>query len=180
MRFTFLNLVAATSVAAIAGAPAIAQSGADGQVETPEIVSELFECREIADPQARLACFDREVARVYEAQNARELVIADREQVRETKRGLFGLKLPKLGILGGDDDADDVNELTATLVSVRKLENGRHVFTLEDGVRWLQTESVSGYQRYKVGDSIVIKKAALGSFKAKVNGKRAMRVRRLN
>ena len=181
-----LSKLIRTTIAAfafISAATVFAQSSGDTEdaVETPAIVEELFECREIVDPAERLACFDREVARVYEAQNSRELVIADREQVRETRRGLFGLKLPKLGIFGGgDDDEDAVNEISATLASARKLDSGRYVFELEDGVRWLETESVSGFRRLKAGDTIVIKKAALGSFKAKVNGKRAVRVRRLN
>ncbi len=179
MRLIIFGLIAA--LVAGVGTPALAQSNPEDGVETPEIVSELFECRDIADPQERLACFDREVARVYEAQNSRELVIADREQVQKTKRGLFGLKLPKIGLFsGGDDEKDEVNEISATLASARKMQNGRYIFELDDGVRWIQTESVSGYQRYETGDTIVIKKAALGSFKAKVNGKRAVRVRRLN
>jgi len=159
--------------------PLLAQSNPVDDVETPEIVSKLFECRDIAEPDERLACFDREVGRVAEAQASRELVIADREQVKETKRGLFGLKLPKLGIFGGSDE-DEVSEITATLAGATKLRNGRHIFELEDGARWIETEDVRGFRKFKAGDTIVIKKGSFGSFDAKVNGKRASKVRRLN
>ncbi len=163
----------ATSVAA--------QSDPADAIETPEVIEKLFECRTIDNSEERLACFDREVAGVYAAQESRDLVIADREQVAEAKRGLFGLKLPNLKLFGGGDDDDDkVNQLTATLTSARRLDNGRSIFELEDGARWIQTEDSPGRKRFKAGDTIVIKRAALGSFKARVADKNAGRVRRLN
>ncbi len=178
MRTHFIFL--AFGAAMLVGTSAQAQEDPEDGVDTPAVIDQMFQCREVEDPEARLACFDREVGRVYEAQASRELVIADREQVEKTKRGLFGLRLPKIGLFSGDDDKERVNEITATLASAQKRSNGMYIFELEDGARWLQTESISGFQRYKAGDTIVIKQAALGSFKAKVNGKRAMRVRRLN
>lgn len=159
---------------------ASAQDAAEAKIETPAVVDKLFQCREITDAEARLACFDREVNAVYEARESRELVIADREEVKEARRGLFGLKLPKIKLFGGGGDDEDVNEITATLARATKLDNGRHIFELEDGARWIETESVSGFRKFKAGDTIVISTAAMGSFKAKVNGKRAARVRRLN
>ncbi|WP_298464469.1 hypothetical protein [uncultured Erythrobacter sp.] len=180
MRTIKLAVCLAVCVSLVTG-PAAAQSDPADAIGTPEVVGKLFKCREIADPDERLACFDREVAVVYAAQESRELVIADREQVAEAKRGLFGLKLPNIKLFGGGDDDDDkVNELTATLTSARRLDNGRFIFELEDGARWIQTEDSPGRKRFKAGDTIVIKRAALGSFKARVNDKSAGRVRRLN
>jgi len=127
-----------------------------------------------------VACFDREVADVYEAQESRELVIAEREQVTEVRRGLFGLKLPNIRLFGGGDEDEDVNQITATLADARKLSNGRFVFELENGARWIQTENGTGFKRFKAGDTIVIKRAALGSFKARINDKAAGRVKRIN
>ncbi len=173
----------ATFLAVIAGLiapPVAAQSDPTDAIETPEVIEKLFECRAIQDPQERLACFDREVAAVSTAQESRELVIADRQQVTEARRGLFGLKLPKIRLFGGGDEDDEVNEITATLADARKLSNGRYVFELEDGARWIQTENGIGFKRFKAGDTIVIKQAALGSFKARVADKNAGRVRRLN
>src|SRR3546814_8363946 len=83
--------------------------GDDGEgpaTETPEVIAKLFDCRGIADPDERLICYDREVNSVYTAQASKDLVIADREPVKETKKGLFGFSLPKLWIFGGDDDKD--------------------------------------------------------------------------
>ncbi|MDJ0643063.1 MAG: hypothetical protein QNJ15_09610 [Erythrobacter sp.] len=170
-----------SALAGLVVQPLAAQSDPAEEIDTPEVVGKLFECRAITDPEARLACFDREVADVYEAQQSRDLVIADREKVAEAKRGLFGLRLPKIRLFGGGDEEDEeVNQITATLTQARRLSNGRFVFELEDGARWMQTEDSIGRKRFKAGDTIVIKRAALGSFKARVNDKNAGRVRRLN
>ncbi|MFL0357386.1 hypothetical protein ACI5KX_13010 [Erythrobacter sp. GH1-10] len=157
-----------------------AQDNPSGLSETPEVVDRLFACREISDPDARLACFDREADAVYAARESRELVIAEREDIDEARRGLFGLKLPNIRLFGGGDDDEGLNEISATLAGATKLRNGRHIFELEDGARWIETEDVSGYRRFQAGDTIVIEQASLGSYKAKVDGKRAVRVRRIN
>ena len=166
--------------AGLAAQPLTAQDDPADAIDTPEVIDKLFECRAIGDPEARLACFDREVAEVFEAQQSRDLVIADREKVTEAKRGLFGLKLPKITLFGDDDEDDEINEITATLAEARRLSNGRYIFELEDGARWIQTEYNIGRKRFKKGDTIVIKRAAFGSFKARVDDKVAGRVKRLN
>lgn len=172
--------VCLAGLAALIAQPVLAQDNPADAIDTPEVIDKLFECRTISDPDARLACFDREVAEVFQAQQSRDLVIADREKVTEAKRGLFGLKLPKIRLFGGGDEDDDVSEITATLTEARRLSNGRYIFQLEDGARWIQTEDGVGRKRFKAGDTIVIKKAAFGSFKARVNDKVAGRVKRLN
>ena len=51
--------------------------------------------------------------------------------------------------------------------------------TLDNGQRWHQI--TSSYLRLKVGDAVVIKRAALDSYKlVKVGNNRAMKVRRVN
>ncbi|MBV7264924.1 hypothetical protein [Erythrobacter ani] len=166
--------------ATAAAQPAQAPTDAADALETPEVIEKMFGCREITDADARLACFDQEVAKVFAAQESRELVLAEREQIVEAKRGLFGLNLPKIRLFGGGEGDEDVNEITATLASAEKLGNGRHIFELEDGARWIEIESATGFRKFGAGDTIVIERAALGSYKAKVNNKRAVKVRRLN
>lgn len=162
-------------------APVLAQSSPSEEVETPVIVGELFECRQIADPDDRLACFDREVDRVFDAQDSRELVIVDREQIQEARRSLFGLTLPDALLFGGaDGDEEGTDEITATLANASRGPNGLFTFELEDGARWLQTDRAVGRQRYNAGDTIVIKRSTFGSFRAKVNGRAGIRVRRIN
>ena len=148
---------------------------------TPEVVSRLFDCRKIEDPTERLACFDREVAVVEEAEASDALVIADREQIREARKGLFGFSLPKIRLFGGgDDDEEDIDELEAVIASANRARNGKMLLTLEDGARWIQTDNTPILGTIDPGDDVTIEKAALGSYKAKIGRKRAFRVKRLN
>ena len=103
---------------AISAAPAIAQSTA---VERPEVISRITACRAITNSAERLACFDREVGALEAAAAAREIAVVDREQVRRTRRSLFGLRLPDLGIFSDDSDEGDdgaaVREINSTIRS---------------------------------------------------------------
>lgn len=167
-------------VAAMVIAPVNAQTDNADPPQSPEAVEQMFNCRSVEQPLERLACFDRTVQTVFDARASRDIVIADREQVTEARRGVFGLKLPTMRLFGGGDDDEEINEITSTLAGAERMRNGLYIFELEDGARWMQTEDAAGYQRYEAGDTIIIERAALGSFKAKVNGRRAVRVRRLN
>lgn len=155
--------------------------GAESKQPVPEVFSEVAKCREIADGDARLACFDAAVAELVKAEAADDVVVISREQVRDTRRGLFGLKLPSLKIFGGRSDEDGieaVKRLDARIASVGRGQQG-FVFRLDDGAVWEQTDGI--YMRTpKGGDTIVIERGALGSFFARVNEGVAVRVRRRN
>ena len=57
----------------------------------------------VADNAERLACFDKAVGTIVAASDSDDLRIVDREEVRETRRKLFGFALPDLGIFGRRD-----------------------------------------------------------------------------
>lgn len=108
------------------------------------------------------------------------VVIADREQVKEARRGLFGLSLPRIKLFGsGDNDQGaNTNQIETTIASIRQLRGGKLVLSLEDGAMWQQTE-VKTMRSPREGQSITIKRAALGSFIAKINGGRSFKVKRI-
>ena len=83
----------------------------------PAQVQELYNCRDIADSAARLACFDREVGELQAADTKRDITFADRETVKKTRRGLFGFTLPSLGLFGGDGDEDEIKSVETTVAS---------------------------------------------------------------
>jgi len=144
------------------------------------IVEQLFDCRTIENPTERLACFDREVDRVYQARESKELVIADREEIKQTRKGLFGFTLPKIGIFRGEDDGvEEISEVTATIASARQSSTGRYVLTLESGARWMQVDKVPVFGNPGAGDEVVIEKGVLGSYKAKIGKRRAFKVKRV-
>lgn len=146
----------------------------------PEVVERVFQCRIVEEAAERLACFDRETALMEEAEQSDNLIIADKEQVQEARRGLFGLKVPKLKLFGGGDDKDEISEIETTVASARRNGLGKMILVLEDGARWIQTGSASVSADPDKGDSVTIRSGSLGSYFAKVNGGRPFRVKRIN
>ncbi|MEP2989695.1 MAG: hypothetical protein ABJN65_12680 [Parasphingorhabdus sp.] len=151
----------------------------DQLAKPPAIYTDLVACKNITDPQQRLVCYDEKVAALDTAQASKQVVIADREQVKKARRGFFGLSLPRIKLFeGGSDEGTGIEQIEATITSIQKLRSGKLIFTLEDGATWQQTE-VRTMRRPREGQSIVIKRAALGSFMAKVNNGRAFKVKRI-
>ena len=73
---------------------------------------------------------------------------------------------------------EEIRELAATVVKLRRLGNYKVEITLDNGQKWHQI--TSSYLKLKVGDNIVIKRAALDSYKlVKVGNNRPMKVRRV-
>lgn len=159
-----------------------AWSQAPERNERPEVFRKLIDCRSLTADAERLACFDARVDALDRAEQARELVVADKSQVRKARRSLFGFPLPKLPLFGdgGDDSAEEFERIETTIQSARQLGNGRWSIVLEDGARWVQTDSKEMGTPARAGDKIAIRRAALGSFFANVNGQLAIRVRREN
>lgn len=174
------NRLAMIATVAFWPAAAFAQDAPPDPGETPEVVERLFDCRTIEDSGERLACFDREIDSVLKAQESKEIVITDREQIKKTRRGLFGFTLPKIGLFGGDDDDNEVNEIVTKISKASRTPNGRYMIVLEDGASWMQSDNTRVLRNIEPGEEITIKTAAFGSYMAKVGGRRAFRIKRMN
>ena len=144
----------------------------------PKIFSDVVQCRAITDSAQRLACFDRSVGALAEAQANRDLYVADKDAVREARRGLFGFSVPKLRIFGDDDMEKDVDQIETTIAGATQGQHG-YIFTLKDGARWAQTDG-SYMDRPKIGSTIKIKRASLGSFFCAIGGHVGFRCERIN
>ncbi len=148
----------------------------------PPAISRLIDCRALTDKEARLACYDTQIAALAEATAKTDIVILDRETTQKTRRSLFGLNIGALPIFGGgskDEQANELTDIEAALTSARELDQGKWAFVLEDGARWVSTEPVIGRDP-KAGQTITIRRAAMGSFIGKIESGRAFRVRRVN
>ena len=151
----------------------------------PAIFQAVIDCKQVSDPTARLACYDEKVAALESAQASKQVVVADREQIKKARRGLFGFSLPKIKLFGGGDDddkdeKDEFKELTTKVKSVRQTNRGLYIITIEEGdAVWEQTEKSRYSVRVRSGDEIRIRRASLGSYKANINGGLAIRVRRV-
>jgi len=152
---------------------------------TPDVLSQLYKCKQLTDDAARLACYDTGVGRVEQAQETGELVAIDRQAAEEIKRESFGFKipsLPKIGFpsFGNDDDKADTTTILK-LARTRKKARGDYYFYTENGQIWEQVDG-AGLRRPPRGDdnTLHIRKAAIGSFLAQVNGTGpGIRVRRI-
>ncbi len=160
-------------------APALAQDRRNAPSQPPEALNRVVQCRAIAAAEERLACFDREVAAMEAAQASGQLVAMDLQQVRRTRRSLFGLALPDLNIFGDDSD-DEASSIETTIRSARQGPDGKWVIQLEDGARWAQIDSRDLAIWPRAGHPIRIRRAAMGSYLANVNNQTAIRVRRVN
>lgn len=169
------GLIALCLVAAAMPAQA-KDSGKDADSPTPAVFQAVLDCKGQADPAARLACYDKAVGALDAARSANDLVVTDRATVREAKKGLFGLALPSLKLFGDGKD-EEVTEIQSTIAEVRAAKDGMPVFTLADGARWKQTDGRNTFP--KAGSAIRIRKAALGSFMANIDGQTGVRVTRL-
>lgn len=172
--------VFAASMAALVAlhAPAAAQDKSLTNAPTPKIFTDVLQCRAITDPAQRLACFDRTVGTLAQAQQRKDVFVADKEAIREARRGLFGFSLPRVRIFGDDDMAEEVKAIETTIKSVSQGQKG-YIFTLQDGARWAQTDGAY-MDRPKAGAKIRIRRAALGSYMGTIEGRVGFRIERLS
>ena len=167
-------------LAALPASAAVGQARSEPQ-QRPEAFEALVRCRAITDDGARLQCFDQAAAALQQATETREVVVVDRTQVRESRRRLFGLPLPRLPIFGGGDDDEDEEEISSiesTVASAHQEGYGRWVVRLEDGSTWVQTDDNIIAGRPRSGQPVRVNRGALGSFMMRVNNQPAVRVRR--
>lgn len=175
-----LNLIGYFLV--VAAAPVVA---APKPAANPAALQKVLDCQALADNTARLACFDASVGQMSAAQSRGDLAMIDRDQVRQTRRKLFGFTLPDLDIFGGGDKeekvaaVDRVDEVVGKVTAVGRTSDGGFVLTLEDGARWQQTGTMTWGRFPKVGSIATIKRAALGSFKMSVDGSPSVKARRV-
>lgn len=173
--------VAALGPAALAQQPDNVEQVREALSERPEVVNKVFACKDITESQARLECYDSSVDDLLKATDANEIVVADQAQIKEAKRGLFGLRLPNLKIFGNGNDGDDADtKITANIVRVGKQGRRKWIMVLDNGARWVQTDTKRLSRDPRKGSEIVIRNAAAGSFLANIDGQTAIRVRRIN
>lgn len=172
-------LLVATAGLGIVGSagPALAQDSAGTRV-----LQSFAQCRSIAASDERLACFDKAAGALEQAVKTKEVRILDKEDVKRTRRSLFGFTLPRVGIFGErdeDGEKEEFTEINTTVSSARQLPNGRVELRLTDepDAVWQTTEGMTFPP--KQGDKIRIRKGAIGSYFITVGGRsyRGMRVR---
>ena len=155
---------------------------ADKDAAGDRVLQSLTRCRGIADSEERLACFDKATGALEQAVQAKQVRIVDQEDIRKTRRSLFGFTVPRIGLFGdrdGEEDRPEFTEINTVVASSRALGNGRVEIRLagEESAVWQTTEAMNFPP--KTGDAIRIRKGSLGNYFINVGGRsvRGMRVR---
>src|SRR3569623_103761 len=121
--------VAATLVAPFA--PALAR-----QAEaTAAVVKELLACRQVGSDAERLACYDKAVGALAQAQRSGDVVEVGREQINEAKKDAYGFNLPSFGKLfdRNGEKTEQGNEIELVVDHATRNAGGKWVITMEGG-----------------------------------------------
>lgn len=167
--------ILAAGLVTVVGAQAVA---AAPKSTPPPQISAVVSCRAVANAEERLRCYDQAATLLDNAVQQGEVVAVGGDEIRKTRRQLFGFSLPRISLFGGNDDSEEARELNATITSARSLGYGKWLLTLDDGARWQTTEAiVRGEPRS--GQKIRIKRAALGGYMLSIENGRSVRAARV-
>ncbi|MET1111740.1 MAG: hypothetical protein ABWX67_09470 [Allosphingosinicella sp.] len=172
------RIVAIMALAALVPASAPAKPKAQ-DARSNALIQGLSACRALADEKARLDCYDRASARLAEAVEKKELVVLDQQEIRETRRSLFGFSVPNIPLFRGESGGDN-GQLEAVIAGAASLGGGKWRIRLEDGAIWDTNETRLGLSDPKPGQKIIIKRGTLGNYFLRINGQNGVRGRRVS
>lgn len=151
-------------------------SSAQEDDAAPDHLQALDSCRNISENTARLACFDREVALVMAERESGAIKVVDAEDIRETRRSLFGFSTPKSGVFAPEGEEEKL--LQSTITSLRQVRADYWEVTIAEGSVWRASDTPRRFKP-KVGDPVELEEAALGSYWLRVDGKAGVKARRI-
>jgi hypothetical protein len=171
------ELAVVAALAALLPCPASAKPKTQ-DAQSNALINALSACRTVTNEQARLACYDGASARLAEAVQSKALVVLDQQEVRQTRRSLFGFSVPNIPLFRGESGGDS-GELEAVIARGTPIGAGKWQIKLEDGAVWQTNETFMGLNDPRSGQKIVIKRGALGNYFLRINGQRGIRGRRV-
>lgn len=160
--------------------PVTAQDGA----QSNDPLGPLRACQAISVDTERLKCFDTVSRSLLNAAEDGDLSVVNREEVRKTRRKLFGFTLPDLGIFGRSDKArekdklEEIEVLSTTVASSRRSQDGIEVTTAE-GAIWLIPSPPRRLMTPRPGQSVELTKGSLSSYFIRINGQGGVKARRI-
>jgi len=166
---------AATALLAVtaAGAQTGGSSGA-------AVIDAVKGCRAIAAADQRLACFDKATAALDSAIQTHEITVMDKQEVRRTRRSLFGFSVPDIPLFGGGSsktdsaaEATEVTELDTLVTAIKPVSYGKFDITTTEGAIWRNSDEIDFPP--KPGSKVHIKKGAIGNYFLRFDGGKAVR-----
>lgn len=182
MRPTVFLFVISMTLAGASATRAFATEQKASPAQSP-LVAAVTGCVELPSAEERHACYDRTVPPLAKAVADRNVYVVEKEAVKKTRRSLFGLPLPDLGIFGGDEaepgDANTVESIESEVVSAQQGGYGNWVISLSDGSVWEQTDGQMIAPSPRKGRQVTVVRASMGSYKMRIGNQSGVRVRRL-
>ena len=127
----------------------------------------VLACRQEANAERRLACYDREAERLDPA--AKPATPEDR----------FGRPaFERKELVRREQETRSLEELKATVTGISRRADGLLTMTLDNGQGWAQKRPDTAF-RVAIGDTVRIEPASMGSFLMSSPEKRSTRVTRL-
>jgi len=158
---------------AVAGPPV-----ADASLEA------LLACRDTADSNARLACFDRESSKLNAVLATRASVASTTEPVASAqplapseKFGLSEQAVAEREVAAGSR-APEAQMIDVHVSAVSQSSDGRFTFTLDNGQVWRQLLK-EGDMLAKPGDAATVSRGMLGSYWLAFESRRGCKVTRI-
>jgi hypothetical protein len=146
------------------------------------LIAGLRACRALTASTERSACYDAKVDALLGALDSGDVRLVDREQIRKTKRQLFGITMPDIDILNGDGkDEEEISGLfETTIASGRQTGPATWRFTTAEGAVWEINTPPRKIAPIAAGDKAVFKKASLGYYFIRINGQLGVKGRRVS
>jgi hypothetical protein len=167
----------ALAAGAVASAAFAAPKTEKAEAKRAAVLQSVADCRALTQDAARLACFDKAVAALDQAESKGQVVVIDREQVKTVRRQAFGLTLPAFTLFDRGPKEDQVDRITIELAQAYQ-SAGKWIFVSTENVVWAQMDDEPINDDPHPGSKVAIRKAVLGSFFCNVDGQRAVRCER--
>ena len=153
------------------------------QVNDAIVINIMRECAKIADPTARLACYDNNIrtagASPRSVPGAMPTPSGSGAPVAPNAPGGFGaddIRTPERF----DPARNGASEISARVSAVREREPGVYLVTLENGAQWLFAESTNrAFAPPRQGGTVEIQRGALGGYLMVVGRQQGVRVTRI-
>jgi len=161
--------------------PGAAQSAGTPETSGAAVIDAVKACRAVAAADQRLACFDKATAALDSAIQAHDITVLDKQEVRRTRRSLFGFSIPNIPLFGGGtkeaESSPEFTELDTLVTGISAIGNDRFDITITEGAVWRNTDPLAFPP--KRGAKMHIKKGALGNYFLRFDGDKAVRGSRI-
>ncbi|MBA3578297.1 MAG: hypothetical protein H0W39_11945 [Sphingomonas sp.] len=109
---------------------------------------------------------------------AKDLVLMDRQKARDASRSLFGFSIPNFGGLFGGSE-NEVKQIESKVTKSGRNPEGGWLFYLADGSVWSQTDDWTLGLPPRSGDTVLVSRGLMGSFRLRLNKQPEIKVKRV-